>query len=125
MENINNTHNNTYNNTHKTNKNSLSRSHESQTPQPPNKFKKFSLKPNLNNPKKQTIFWDLDDVVFNSTEVVVDIINKKFREPNHLAPKSIQDVKDWGYKSIYAPLTQNLVHEMLKAQQFCDSIHVN
>lgn len=130
MENIN----NTYNNTHKTNKaskanksslsNSLSKSHESQTPQPPNKFKKFSLKPNLNNPKKQTIFWDLDDVVFNSTEVVVDIINKNFREPNHLSPRSIQDVKDWGYKSIYAPLTQNQVHEIFKSQQFWDSIQV-
>lgn len=126
MENIN----NTYNNTHKTNKaskankNSLSMSHESQTPQPPNKFKKYSLKPNLNNPKKQTIFWDLDDVVFNSTEVVVNIINKNFREPNHLPPRSIQDVKDWGYKSIYAPLTQNQVHEIFKSQQFWDSIQV-
>ena len=103
---------------------SQSKSHESQTPQPPNKFKKFSLKPHLNNPKKQTIFWDLDDVVLNSTEVVIDIINKNFREPNHITPKSLQDVKDWGYKSIYAPLTQNQVHEIFKSQQFWDSIQV-
>ena len=119
MENINKTY-----KTSKTNNLSLPKSHESQTPQPPNKLKKFSLKPNLNNPKKQTIFWDLDDVVFNSTEVVIDIINKNFREPNHITPKSVQDFKDWGYKSIYAPLTQDQLHEIFKSQQFWDSIQV-
>lgn len=119
MENINKTY-----KTSKTNNPSLPKSHESQTPQPPNKFKKFSLKPNLNNPKKQTIFWDLDDVVFNSTEVVIDIINKNFREPNNITPKSVRDFKDWGYKSIYAPLTQDQLHEIFKSQQFWDSIQI-
>ena len=125
MENTkNHTHNthSTHNTTHS--QQSYPQSHESQTPQPPNKFKKYSLKPNLNNPKKQTIFWDLDDVILNSSEVVVDIINKKFRDPLNLPHKSPNDIKDWGYKSILSTLTQNQVHEIFRSKQFWDEVEV-
>ena len=49
---------------------------------------------------KQTVYLDVDDVIINSSEVVVDILNQKYRLPHYLKPKTVQDVHSWDYKSI-------------------------
>lgn len=31
-----------------------------------------------NSGSKQTIYWDVDDVILNTSEVVIDIINRRY-----------------------------------------------
>ena len=31
-----------------------------------------------NSGRKQTIYWDVDDVILNTSEVAIDIINKRY-----------------------------------------------
>jgi len=54
--------------------------------------------------QKQTVYWDVDDVILNSLETSIDIINKKYNEPHNLPNKTIKDAKDWNMKSIYSEL---------------------
>ena len=43
---------------------------------------KNNSKDNLNNNlmSKQTIYWDVDDVILNTSEVAVEIINNKYAD---------------------------------------------
>ena len=46
-----------------------------------------------NSGSKQTIYWDVDDVILNTSEVAINIINKRYlNEDQH---KTFKDRKDW------------------------------
>lgn len=46
--------------------------------------------------KKRKIYLDADDTIMNSSLAIIDIANKKFK-----TNKTIDDLKDWGYESIF------------------------
>lgn len=67
------------------------------------------------NFSKRKIVLDFDDTLFKSSERVIDILNKKY----HLH-KTIDDLSDWGYKSIYPQITDEMVTEIYGSKEFFD-----
>lgn len=68
---------------------------------------------------KQTIYLDVDDVVFNSSEVVLDILNKEYN-----LHKTMNDIKDWCYTSIYKNMTPQKVEEIYESEDFWSRIRI-
>lgn len=81
----------------------------------------MSSKPNT----KQKIFWDVDDVILNTSEAIIDIINQKYRVPNGLKPKTEDDQKSWGYKSIYRSFSESQLFEILESNEFWKKVRIN
>ncbi len=71
----------------------------------------------LSNKSKLNLFLDADDTILNSSEVVIDIINKKYN-----TNKTIENLKDWGYKSIYKYITIEEVEEIYNSKEFFEKI---
>ena len=69
--------------------------------------------------EKQTIFLDVDDVVFNSSEVVVNILNKRYNQD-----KTTENVKDWCYKSLNCKMTPKKVEEIFESEEFWSQVKV-
>lgn len=53
---------------------------------------------------KQTIYWDVDDVLLNSSQAIIDIINKKYG-----TSKNLSNLKDWTYRSILRDMNKEKV----------------
>lgn len=62
---------------------------------------------------KIKIFLDCDDTILNSSETVIEILNKK-----NGTLKTIEDLKDWGYKSIDKFLTPEDVNNIYDSDSF-------
>ena len=71
---------------------------------------------------KQTVYLDVDDVIINSSEVVVDILNQKYRIPHYLKPKTVQDVHSWDYKSIGRNFNLDDVNDIFCSDEFWSKI---
>ena len=54
---------------------------------------------------KQKIYIDIDDVLINTSEVVIELLNLTY---DLNPPKTIYDLKDWEYRSIYRYRDYNL-----------------
>ena len=74
---------------------------------------------------KQKIFWDVDDVILNTSEALIEIINKKYRIPQGLEPKTVDDQKSWGYKSILRSFTEGQLFEILESDEFWKKVRIN
>ena len=81
------------------------------SPDNPSNYKKQS--------DKQTIFLDVDDVIFNSSEVVLNIVKKRYN-----LHKTDSDIKDWSYKSIYKGMTPTMVEEVFESDEFWSQIKI-
>lgn len=75
-------------------------------------------------PKRPIIFWDIDDIILNSSKTIVNIINRTYRIPNNLPPKTIHDIKDWGLKSIYRDLTQEQIYSIFGSVEFWNEVKI-
>jgi len=64
----------------------------------------------------------VDDVVLNTTETMIELINEKYRTPLGLKPRTKEDKKDWGFKSIFAPLTKEQEIEMFESDDFWERV---
>lgn len=73
---------------------------------------------------KQKIYWDVDDVILNTTDVMVELINNKYRIPNNLEPKTREQCKDWEFKGIWRPLTKEQQNELFESNEFWDMITI-
>lgn len=71
---------------------------------------------------KQTIYLDVDDVIINSSEVVVDILNQKYRLPHYLKPKTVQDVHSWDYKSIGRNFNLDDINDIFCSDEFWSKV---
>lgn len=69
---------------------------------------------------KRTIFLDVDDVLLDSSVAVVDILNQRYG-----LNKTLDDLVDWGYKSIYRNLTKEQVSEIYESEEFWSSVKPN
>lgn len=69
---------------------------------------------------KRTIFLDVDDVLLDSSVAVVNILNQRYG-----LNKTLDDLVDWGYKSIYRNLTKEQVSEIYESEEFWSSVKPN
>lgn len=81
-------------------------------------FKKEELHP------KQKIYWDVDDVILNTTDTMVELINKKYRIPNNLQPRTREECKDWCFKGLWRPLTDEQQMELFESSEFWDTVTI-
>ena len=72
----------------------------------------------------QVIFFDVDDVVLNTNENMVRYLNKHYREPNHLTPRTQADCRDWGYKSIWRILTKKEMESIFDREEFWETMEL-
>ena len=76
-----------------------------------------------NNSKgKQVIYWDVDDVILNTSEVAIDIINRRYLDEDQY--KTFEDRKDWGLKSIWRGMNKQIAKEIFESDDFWNSVKV-
>lgn len=63
--------------------------------------------------EKLTIYLDCDDTILYSSEAVIRILNKRYG-----LSKTIDDLKDWGYRSIVPTITQEEIAEIYGSKEF-------
>ena len=83
-----------------------------------NQINKEEISDNQEN-NKTTIFLDIDDVIFNSSEIVVSILNQRYS-----LNKTINDLRDWGYRSIYPKMTIKMIEDIYESKDFWDKIEI-
>lgn len=66
------------------------------------------------------IFLDCDDTIMNSSECIIDLLNKK-----NGTNKTIRDLKDFHYRSIDKMLTDEDVIRLFESDEFWDSVDYN
>lgn len=78
----------------------------------------------INDFNKKTIYLDIDDVVLESAETVIDILNEQ-RILNGQAEKEYNELKDWTYKSILRDITCKDLVEIFNSNYFWENVKVN
>lgn len=68
------------------------------------------------------IYVDIDDVIFNTSELVIDLLNKHY---NIIPPKTIDDLKDWEYKSIYRNIDYQIIYNYWDSDEFFQNVKIN
>ena len=66
---------------------------------------------------KPTLYVDCDDTVLESSETVIKILNKRYG-----LDKTIDDLRDWNYKSIVKELSQEELYKIYESDEFWDDI---
>ena len=75
-----------------------------------------------NSGSKQIIYWDVDDVILNTSEVAINIINRRYlNEGQH---KTFEDRKDWELKSIWRGINKQIAKEIFESDDFWDEVKV-
>ena len=70
--------------------------------------------------EKQKIVLDFDDTLVKSSEQIIQMLNQKYN-----LNKTIKDLKDWGYSSIYPQITSQEVTELYADKEFFKNISWN
>ena len=70
--------------------------------------------------EKLTIYLDCDDTILYSSEAVIRILNKKYG-----TNKTIDDLKDWGYRSIASQVTKDEVMDIYASDEFWKEAEFN
>ena len=77
----------------------------------------------VNNSKgKQVIYWDVDDVILNTSEVAINIINRRYLNEGQY--KTFEDRKDWGLKSIWREINKQIAKEIFESDDFWNEVKV-
>lgn len=75
-----------------------------------------------NEIEKIAIYVDADDTIMKSSEAVIKILNKKY---NITPPKTIKDLRDWRYRSIYGLLGNDEVDNIFDSDEFFDVVELD
>ena len=70
--------------------------------------------------EKITLYLDVDDTIIKSSETIIDILNA--RNNTH---KSINDLSDWGYRSICPTLNFDTLNEIFASEEFFDRVKID
>ena len=71
---------------------------------------------------KETFYVDIDGVIINDIDVVIDILNERYK----IVPKkTIVDLKDWEYKSIYNGVSKQEIVDIYQSEEFFSKLEVN
>lgn len=76
----------------------------------------------MNSKTKLKLFLDADDTILESSKAIIEILNKKY---NITPPKTMADLKDWGYRSIYKYLTPTDVEDLFETDEFFDIVQID
>lgn len=68
---------------------------------------------------KITLYLDVDDTILKSSEAVIKILNKRY---NIRPSKSIDNMKDWGYRSIYKYITTKEIEDIYESDDFFNRV---
>lgn len=68
------------------------------------------------------IYVDVDDVIFNTSELVIQLLNKYY---NITPPKTVNDLKDWGFKSIYRDIDYKIIYDFWDSDEFFEQVKIN
>ena len=71
---------------------------------------------------KINLYIDADDTILLSSETIISLLNEKY---NLIPPKTIKDLKDWHYRSIYSLLTVDEVESLYESDSFFDKVVVD
>ena len=55
---------------------------------------------------------------------MVELINKKYRIPNNLQPKTREQCKDWDFKGLWRPLTKEQQMELFESSDFWNTVTI-
>lgn len=77
---------------------------------------------NNGNNSKITLYIDADDTIMLSSVAVIDILNEKY---NITPKKTIDDLKDWGYRSIYGHLSKEEKDAIYESDEFYDKVKID
>lgn len=55
---------------------------------------------------------------------MVQLINKRYRIPNGLEPKGLEECKDWNFKGIWRELTQQDVWDLFEEEEFWNNVQI-
>lgn len=72
--------------------------------------------------RKIKLFIDADDTILESSKTVINILNERF-EIN--SPKTYDDMRDWGYRSIYHQCTNQIVNEIYDSKNFFEKVEIH
>lgn len=72
------------------------------------------------NLEKQKIVLDFDDTLVKSSEQIIQMLNQR-----HNLNKTIKDLTDWGYSSIYPQITNQEVTELYSSKDFFENVKWN
>lgn len=70
--------------------------------------------------EKQKIVLDFDDTLVKSSEQIIQMLNQKYN-----LNKTIKNLKDWGYSSIYPQITSQEVTELYADEEFFKNVNWN
>ena len=71
---------------------------------------------------KITLYLDADDTILLSSVAVIDILNERY---NIIPKKTIDDLKDWEYKSIYGRLSKEEKNAIYGSDEFFDRVKIH
>ena len=69
----------------------------------------------MDSKTKLKLFLDADDTILESSQAIIEILNNKY---NITPPKTMADLRDWGYRSIYKYLTPTDVEDLFETDEF-------
>lgn len=69
---------------------------------------------------KLVIYVDCDDTILHSSETVINILNNRYN-----VNKSIQDLKDWHYRSIVSTVTPEEILSIYSSDEFWEQVKIN
>lgn len=72
--------------------------------------------------QKIKLFIDADDTILESSKTVINILNKRF---NISPPKTYDDIRDWGYRSIYHWCTNEIINEIYDSEEFFEQVKIH
>jgi len=67
--------------------------------------------------KKIRIYLDCDDTIINSSETVIKILNKRYNKNC-----TIDDLKDWNYRSIVPTISKSDVEAIYSSEEFWNQV---
>lgn len=73
----------------------------------------------IENQKKQTIFWDVDDIILKSSETVIKCLG------NEAQQKNFDDIKDYNFKSINRTISPEAIGDIFESDQFWNNAIIN
>lgn len=74
---------------------------------------------------RRIIYWDVDDVVLNTSEIVIQLINDNYNEPNNKPIKQYSNLKDWKMRSISREISSDYIWQALETDEFWESVRFN
>lgn len=71
------------------------------------------------SPKLHNVFLDVDDVILNSSHIIIDILNERYNQN-----QSIEDLTDWGYRSLFPQVTDEETEEIFASEEFWQRVEI-